>query len=115
MSTDMLRRLTNRRFIIIIIISYMYYYYEFNVIVDSQLPKCTKTHVKLHIKCPKIVCGWGSSEPALTKNWIRCTHPECVVGRSSALISLGRGGGLYSVPPDALYSRGNRFAARRSE
>jgi len=36
--------------------------YIFTVIVDSLLPQCTKTQVKLHIKCPKIVCGWGSSE-----------------------------------------------------
>jgi len=32
----------------------------FGVIMpNSQLPKCTKTCIKLHIKRPKIVCSWG--------------------------------------------------------
>jgi len=77
------------------------------VIVDSQLPTCTKTQVKLHIKCPKIVCGWGSSEaqtPQLTENWIKFTHCECVVTcRPELCLGLDGGGSLYSVPPGPLY------------
>jgi len=64
--------------------------YIFSIIVGSQLPKCTKTHIKLHkialhIKCPKLFVAGGPQTPQLTENWIRCTHPECIVGRSSPL------------------------------
>jgi len=74
-------------------ITYKSNYIFFSAIVDSQLPKCTKTHVKLHKSAHKMStnCLWLGDPQTLqsTENWIRCTHPECVVGWNSALDSLG--------------------------
>jgi len=53
------------------------------VVPASHLRKCTKIcveSIKLHVKCPKIVCGWDSApDPA---------------------------GGAYDVPPDPLIGWG---------
>jgi len=72
---------------------YLYVQLYFSAVVDSQLPKCTKTHVKLHKSAHKMStnCLWLGDPQTLqlTENWIRCTHPECGVGRHSALDSLG--------------------------
>ena len=41
------------------------------VIIDSQLPKCTKTHVKLHKNCLRL----GVRQTVyVTENGIKCTH-----------------------------------------
>jgi len=52
--------------------------------------KHTQNLHKIAHKMSKNCLSRGASDPAvMTENWIRCTHPECVVDRRSDLNSLG--------------------------
>jgi len=48
-----------------------YIFYIFGFVIDSQLPKCTKTHVKLHKNCLRL----GVRQTVyMTENGIKCTQ-----------------------------------------